>query len=147
MSRESLQELAAIKSKAQNKSFFYSPKLIRQSFVIIWTACALQSLAGCSLSEEMKRIEASRQYEEKQEASRSTDLTGDQIFIRSCNTCHPGGKQGMGPNLLDISEKYDDANLKRIIRKGKGIMPAQPPNVINDIELDRLVAYLKTLKK
>ena len=104
-------------------------------------------LAACSISEEVKRIEASRQYEEKQEASRSTDLTGDQIFIRSCNTCHPGGRQGMGPTLIDISKKYpDDESLKAIIRKGRGIMPPQPKNVINDEELDRLITYLRNLK-
>lgn len=113
-----------------------------------WLFFLLPALAACSLSEEMKRIEASRQYEERQEASRSTDLTGEQIFIRSCNTCHPGGKQGMGSSLIDISKKYpDDEALKALIRKGKGIMPAQPANVINDNELDKLVEYLKTLKE
>lgn len=108
----------------------------------------LSTLVACSLSEEMKRIEASKQYEEREDASRTTDLTGEQIFIRSCNTCHPGGKQGMGPSLINISKKYsDDAMLKALIRKGKGIMPAQPPNVINDIELTRLVAYIKAFKE
>ncbi len=108
----------------------------------------VSTLVACSLSEEMKRIEASKQYEEREDASRSTDLTGEQIFIRSCNTCHPGGKQGMGPSLIDISKKYpDDEMLKALIRKGKGIMPAQPPKVINDIELARLIVYIKALKE
>lgn len=108
----------------------------------------LPTIAACSLSEEIKRIDASRRYEERQEASRSTDLTGEQIFIRSCNACHPGGKQGMGSSLIEISQKYpDDEALKALIRKGKGIMPAQPANVINDDELDKLVEYLKTLKE
>lgn len=117
-------------------------------FFLYGLPCLLlvSNLFGCSLSEEMKRIKASKEYEARQDASRSTDLTGEQIFIRSCNTCHPGGKQGMGPSLLGISEKYDEAMIKKIIRNGKGIMPAQPPSVINNTELDRLIDYLKTLK-
>ena len=108
----------------------------------------LPVLMSCSISEEMKRIEASNKYEEREDASRSTNLTGEQIFIRSCNTCHPGGKQGMGPRLIRIGGKYpDDATLKSFIRKGRGIMPAQPKNVINDVELDRLVEYIKALKE
>jgi len=105
------------------------------------------TLVACSISEEMKHIEASRQYEERQSASSSTDLTGEQIFIRSCNTCHPGGNKGLGPSILNINEKYpEDEMLKALIRKGKGIMPGQPANVIDDIELNRLVAYLRNLK-
>jgi len=123
----------------------FAKRAVKFSGVLVFL---LPALNACSLSEEMKRIEASRQYEERQEASRSTDLTGEQIFIRSCNTCHPGGKQGMGPSLIDISKKYpDDEALKALIRKGRGIMPAQPANVINDNEMNRLVEYLKTLKE
>jgi len=104
-------------------------------------------LWSCSLSEEIKHIEASKEYEEQQEASRTADLTGEQIFIRSCNTCHPGGKAGLGPSLAEINQKYEDDNvLKLLIRQGKGIMPGQPPNIINDNELDHLVAYLRTLE-
>jgi len=123
----------------------------RKSRLLIYSLsflAILQALDACSISEEVKRIEASKQYEERQEASRSTDLTGDQIFIRSCNTCHPGGKQGVGPSLMDISSKWPDDNaLKAFIRKGKGVMPEQPASVINNAELDRLIAYLRTLKK
>jgi mono/diheme cytochrome c family protein len=106
----------------------------------------LSSLKACSLSEEIKQIKASEQYEERQGASRSTDLTGEQIFIRSCNTCHPGGREGLGPSLVDIDKKFpDDTALKSFIRKGKGIMPGQPATVINDTELDHLVTYVRNL--
>jgi mono/diheme cytochrome c family protein len=107
----------------------------------------LMGLYACSLPEEIKHIEASKEYEHQQEASRCADLTGEQIFIRSCNTCHPGGKEGLGPSLINLDQKYADDNfLRLLIRKGKGIMPAQPPNVINDNELDHLIAYLRTLE-
>ena len=78
-------------------------------------------------AEEIKHIEASKEYEQQQDASRCTDLTGEQIFIRSCNTCHPGGKEGFGPSLSSLNQKYADDNLlKLLIRKGKGLMPAHP---------------------
>ena len=127
---------------------FWAIKAARLCLYSLPLLFAVSALVSCSLSEEMKRIEASKQYEEREDASRSTNLTGEQIFIRSCNSCHPGGKQGMGPSLIDMSKKYpDDDVLKAFIRKGKGIMPAQPANVINDIELTRLVAYIKALKE
>lgn len=79
-------------------------------------------------------------------AGMSTDLTGQQVFIRSCNTCHPGGRQGMGPALDKLAERYpDDNSLKTLIRKGRGMMPAQTKEVLNDRELDSLVAYLRAL--
>jgi mono/diheme cytochrome c family protein len=107
----------------------------------------LVCLYSCSLPEEIKHIDASKEYEQQQEASRTADLSGEQIFIRSCNTCHPGGKAGLGSSLANLNQKYaDDAALKLLIRKGKGIMPAQPPNVINDNELNHLIAYLRTLE-
>ncbi len=127
---------------------------IRQTIIARWffySFCLILlagSMAACSLSEEMKHIEASQKYEESQEASRSTNLTGEQIFIRSCYTCHSGTRDSIGPSLVDISKKYpDDEALKAMIRKGKGMMPAQPANVLNDDELNRLVEYIKGLKK
>ena len=39
----------------------------------------------------------------------------------------------------------DDA-LKKFIRSGKGMMPAQGKDALNDKELDNLVAYLRQLE-
>jgi mono/diheme cytochrome c family protein len=98
------------------------------------------------MSEELKHIERSEAVEDKQDASRSTNLTGEQLFIRSCNTCHPGGKAGVGPSLENLSEHYADDNaLKALIRKGKGVMPAQPTSVVTEPELDNLIEYLRAL--
>jgi mono/diheme cytochrome c family protein len=103
-------------------------------------------LSGCSMSEEMKRIQQTKEAQQRREASRSTNLTGEQVFIRSCNTCHPSGKAGMGPSLENLSQHYpDDVALKALIRKGKGTMPGQPEKVIDKEELDNLVDYLRTL--
>ena len=94
----------------------------------------------------MRRIEESKHANALRNASRSTNLTGEQIFVRSCNTCHPGGKQGMGPNLVVMETDYPtDDSLKKFLRKGKGMMPSQPVDDINDTEMDNLIAYLRTL--
>jgi mono/diheme cytochrome c family protein len=98
------------------------------------------------MSEEMKRIDAVKKAEQVRQESGSTNLTGEQIFIRTCNTCHPGGRAGMGPTLENMGKDFpDDAKLKAFLRQGKGIMPPQPKEVLNDQEMDNLISYLRAL--
>lgn len=105
-------------------------------------------LSACSMGEEVKRIRAVNEMEKERAQSQSTDLTGEQVFIRSCNTCHPRGRQGVGPALDQLSEHFaTDEMLKRFIRMGKGVMPANPKETLNDVELDNLVKYLRALPK
>jgi mono/diheme cytochrome c family protein len=118
-------------------------------FALILSSALLGSalvLAGCSISEEVKRIDQVNQAKQRQDASRSDDLTGSEIFYRSCNTCHPGGKLGTGPALDKLAEHFpNDNKLIQFIRSGKGMMPAQPKTTINDKEMASLVAYLRQL--
>lgn len=113
-----------------------------------WLAMlSILSLSGCAMSEEVKRINEVKRAQQTRDLARSNNLTGEQLFIRTCNTCHPGGKDGMGPSLMNVNEKYpDDAAIKKLVRSGKGMMPAQPKEVINDNELDLLVQYIRGLK-
>ncbi len=105
-------------------------------------------VSACSMGEEMRRIEESKQKKALRDASLSTNLTGEQVFVRSCNTCHPGGKQGMGPSLENLAQDFpSDQALKKFIRKGKGMMPEQGPDSLNDAELDNLVSYLRVLSQ
>ncbi|MBX9722184.1 MAG: cytochrome c [Candidatus Obscuribacterales bacterium] len=98
------------------------------------------------MGEEMRRIEESKHASQLRDASRSTNLTGEQIFVRSCNTCHPGGKKGMGPRLDKVDADFPkDDSLKKFIRKGKGIMPPQPQDSLDDDELSSLCVYVRTL--
>ncbi len=102
------------------------------------------ALAGCVMAEEVKRIEAVKNIERRQAESTSTNLTGAQVFMRSCNTCHPGGGAVMGPALDKLEEHFpNDELLKQFIRSGKGIMPAQPSESINKQELENLIRYLR----
>jgi mono/diheme cytochrome c family protein len=100
------------------------------------------------MSEEVRRINEVKRAQQSRDAARSTNLTGEEIFIRTCNTCHPGGKQGLGPSLEKLNDEMpDDKEVKKIIRSGKGAMPGQPKQVINDKELDLLVGYLRRLNQ
>jgi mono/diheme cytochrome c family protein len=126
---------------------FVGPRLRKN----LWTGpialvFACNVLSGCVMSEEMKRIAANKKAEQARQESGSTNLTGEQIFIRTCNTCHPGGEAGMGPTLETIAKDFpDDAKLRAFLRKGKGMMPPQPKEVLNDQEMDNLVGYLRGL--
>ena len=118
----------------------------RGRFSMAMTAAFL--LSACSMGEEVKRIRAVNEVEKQRAQSQSTDLTGEQVFIRSCNTCHPRGRIGVGPALDQMNEHFPtDEQLKRFIRMGKGVMPAQTADAVNDIELENLVKYLRALPK
>jgi len=98
------------------------------------------------MGEEMKRISAQKRADQARQESGSSNLTGEQIFIRTCNTCHPGGQAGMGPTLENMAKDFpNDAGLKAYIRHGKGIMPGQPKDVLNEQEMDNLIGYLRGL--
>lgn len=100
-------------------------------------------LSSCSMGEEMRRIEESKVASKMREASRTSNLTGEQLFVRSCNTCHPGGGQGMGPSLINAEKDFPtDEALKKFIRQGKGMMPPQTLENINDEEMKNLLVYL-----
>lgn len=104
------------------------------------------ALSGCVMSEEMKRIESTEKAQKQRAEANSTDLTGEQVFVRSCNTCHPLGKANLGPSLENLSSKFpEDAALIAFLRKGKGMMPPQTKDVLNDQEMSNLVVYLRQL--
>jgi len=102
---------------------------------------------GCAMSEEIRRFEEMEKVKERKERQMTTDLSGEQIFVRSCNSCHPGAKAGMGPELSKLAEHFPtDEKLKKFIRQGVGAMPPQPKEALDDVELDNLVLYLRGLK-
>ena len=127
---------------------FYEALLTAPRLLVLVLLASLTSslLNACSMGEEMRRIDESKRASQIKDASRSSNLTGDQLFARSCNTCHPGGKAGMGPRLdkLETDFPTDDV-LKKFLRKGKGMMPAQTPEIMNDAELSSLVVYLRNM--
>ena len=104
--------------------------------------------SGCVMSEEVKRINKIQRERQLKKEQMTTNLSGEQIFVRSCNSCHPGGKAGMGPDLDKLSEHFPkDDQLKQFIRNGVGVMPPQPKEALNDQELDSLVFYLRSMNE
>ena len=76
-------------------------------FLAISSLIASLSLSGCAMSEEIKRIDENKHSLSARAASLSTDLNGEQLYFRSCNTCHPTGRQGPeGPSLEHINEHF-----------------------------------------
>lgn len=70
---------------------------------------------------------------------------GQQVFMRECHQCHPGGEAGLGPALND--KPLPEFLMKLQVRRGIGAMPAFSPNEISPEELDNLVRFLKELRR
>src|SRR5689334_1674169 len=47
---------------------------------------------------------------------------GQRVFLQYCNTCHPGGHQGVGKNLVNAGLTADE--ITTIVRHGKRNMPS-----------------------
>jgi mono/diheme cytochrome c family protein len=70
---------------------------------------------------------------------------GQQVFMRNCQKCHPGGEAGLGPALND---KAFPEFLKRFqVRHGLGAMPSFSKEEISEAQLDDVMAYLKALRQ
>lgn len=70
---------------------------------------------------------------------------GQQVFMRHCHQCHPGGTAGVGPALNN--KPLPGFLIKFQVRHGLGAMPAFSEEHISSEELDALVAYLKALRR
>lgn len=79
---------------------------------------------------------------------------GRDLFLTNCTGCHgrnadsdtPAGRLWQVPRLRSAAvQRATDAQLLEIMRKGKGKMPAWG-NVLSGIDLDHLLAYLRSLK-
>jgi|SRR5690625_4563714 len=89
-------------------------------------------LAGCSGNSQSKDTELGGQS--------ASSETGDDIYKKSCATCHGGELEGVsGPSLVSIGDKYSQEDIKDIINNGKGNM--FPVNLPAD-EIDALVDWL-----
>jgi mono/diheme cytochrome c family protein len=73
---------------------------------------------------------------------------GKRTFNQSCASCHDilGTSAKSGPGLKHYYHQQPlpaDATVHTIIHQGKGKMPAS--TTLNELQIDDLVAYLKTL--
>jgi cytochrome c550 len=66
---------------------------------------------------------------------------GEAVFQKLCQACHPGGGKGLGPSLAGVER---EAFIK-VVREGKGMMPAYSASQISDEELASLYEYTRSL--
>ncbi len=72
--------------------------------------------------------------------------SGEVVFQRYCNVCHPGGNMGAGPSLILALPRLSDEEVRDYVRHGKTRMPGFSTNEISDQELNDLLVYIRSLK-
>ncbi|RAI82405.1 cytochrome c [Macrococcoides goetzii] len=102
-------------------------------------------LMGVGLIFFMSAHGANKAEEEGEGGAKTEQKFDAKTFAKdNCTSCHGQNLEGgMGPKLAGIS---DTENAKKIIREGKGAMPAHDASQISDKDLDTLVKYLKEAK-
>ncbi len=85
----------------------------------------------------------------------SSSQKGGEIYKGKCAMCH--GADGTGQTVIGKADKIrdltssevqsqHDSELKNIIENGKGKMPAYKGK-LTDVQVEQVVAYIRTLKK
>lgn len=71
-------------------------------------------------------------------------VKGQELFMKNCNRCHPGGMGGLGPAI--INKPLPGFMIRFQIRHGLGAMPAFKKQQLPKTEVDNLVRYIKERK-
>jgi mono/diheme cytochrome c family protein len=69
---------------------------------------------------------------------------GEQVFMKLCHQCHPGGGGGLGPGLNN--KPAPAAAIRLQIRQGLGSMPSFKEDEISDADVDAVIAYLLAIR-
>lgn len=72
-------------------------------------------------------------------------LSGKQVYMDNCNTCHPSGRAGLGPAIFN--KPLPGFMIRFQVRNGIGTMPAFKIKHISSKELDNLVRFIKEQKR
>ncbi len=68
---------------------------------------------------------------------------GEAVFQRYCDSCHPGGKEDVGPALA--GRHLAPGRVRWLVREGGDTMPAFPADKVSDEDLENLAAYVTSL--
>lgn len=66
-------------------------------------------------------------------------------FNNKCASCHPGGRAGVGPSI--INKPLPKFLVRWQIRHGLGVMPAFGEEVLSDEEVREVAEYVTHLRK
>ena len=82
------------------------------------------------------------QLYDQQKEMLAKKLTGPALYGRHCASCHGDKRQGTHfyPPLIHIMNKYSPGEIKDIVQKGTGLMPAFP--FLSQGEREAIVAFL-----
>jgi mono/diheme cytochrome c family protein len=69
---------------------------------------------------------------------------GQQVFMRECHQCHPGGEGGLGPAINN--KPLPGFLIAFQVRQGFGAMPAFSQAEITPEELDNVIIFLKEIR-
>ncbi len=75
----------------------------------------------------------------------TSENRGQVLFGRYCDSCHTGGRQFAGPSMRtdEFKSEYNTAgSIMEIVRKGGFDMPAFPPELIPDQDLQKIADYI-----
>lgn len=72
-------------------------------------------------------------------------VQGRMVFMKRCESCHPGGEAGLGPALTNSPAPVWLAMSQ--VRIGAGAMPAFGKDQISPDDLSALAAWLRALKR
>ncbi|HKH91886.1 MAG TPA: PQQ-binding-like beta-propeller repeat protein [Gemmatimonadaceae bacterium] len=80
---------------------------------------------------------------ERVQAERGPLRTGDALYASACVSCHGADRRGDGartPSLVGVTERRSVTELRQIIERGRGFMPAFPN--LSEEQKNALIAYL-----
>lgn len=106
--------------------------------VIAYACLSLVASSGCETVRQPNHL---RLLEPMPIASPEVER-GQVLFMKHCHMCHPDGHSGLGPSLYSSPRPVTRAQ----VRLGVGGMPMFPEDILDDGEVDAIVAYLDTLR-
>jgi mono/diheme cytochrome c family protein len=73
---------------------------------------------------------------------------GQVLFGRYCDSCHTAGREMIGPSLRTAQFKDEfntESKIAEVVRSGGFEMPAYPPTLVTDEELQKIAEYVLSL--
>jgi len=80
---------------------------------------------------------------ERTQAESGPPRTGDALYATACVSCHRADRRGDGgrtPSLVGVTERRSVTEIRQIIERGRGFMPAFPN--LSEEQKNALIAYL-----